>query len=579
MLNSPDNRGDKPKQAPPEFATKRPDNLYTRSKKTYEVLSKLVVSKVAPPKPQAQNYLRASDVAQSAQPSAEEPNRLVGTLIIAALGIVGIFIIVAVYSNYQKAAQADADVAHALESIQKGDNKAAVEQLNAAEQLGYRQSKLYLMRAAAEATTDDHQKAIQDFTAGLNANPTDPVALVGRAASLLKTEQYASAIADCDAALKARPDFGEALRVKAAAEVSSNKFDAALKDCDSYLAMVKTSPDPEVINTRAFARLKLGQTAEALKDLDQVIAVMPDKPDFLVMRAQCNLKLTNIDKAIDDLTAALKIDPANMSALALRANCYVQQKKTAEALADLNLVIEHSPTAMTYAARAGINADLKKYAEAVDDYDHALALSPSDTAIHAKREDAFTQFKKTQPAGSVTADAEDHTPSLPALRQGADKLTAKGYAAFKQGNYDSAIESLSYAVRANPGDPGPRHYLAYAYMSQGNSMGAVEQFQALMGMGKLNDTDQMQFARALTAVGRNDEAVDILKDVVASNPSNSWARISLIKLYIDAGVTVKAAKLAQEGLSTATSQSDRDAYQKLLRQTMGGSSGGESSRN
>lgn len=552
---------------------KAPESLLTRSKKTYEVLAKLVVSKVqAPAKPNAQSYIRsAAEAPLAAQVGIEKPSTA-PAVVLFLCGIVGLAVLVGIILVIQRYAESRSDYKLAVQAMHSDNAQLAVQELDAACRLGYRSPEVFLLRASAHASLGQYAGARDDFSSVLSSNPQNTDALVGRADASLHMHDYERAATDCDAILKLKPDLASALAMRAVAFAHSDKFADSLRDCMQFFQVSKDEKARiDIQATRALVNFKLGRPADAMKDLDAVLAAGQAKPGLRLLRAQCDLALEKTADAVDDLTAELKLDPNSVEALKLRANAYLKLNKQKEALTDLNAVLEQAPSAQLYITRAGIYTDLKEYEPAVDDYDRSMTMKPPTAELKAKRAEAWELLKKYKPMVATIkeniANAAGAASSVPQLQQGADALTARGYKLYRAGKLDDAIDALSAAVRANPSSGDARRYLAYACMSAGNCVDASTEFQALMGMNQLNESDQMQYARALTALGRTEEAIEMLKDIVADNPTNSWARLSLIKLYMDAGATVKAMRLSQEGMSNATSDSERAAYNNLLRST------------
>ncbi len=555
---------------------KAPDNLLTRSKKTYEVLAKLVVSKVqAPAKPNAQSYIRsAAEAPVQPQAGVEGPD-IRRTLAIVFWGIIGLAVLVGIIIVVQRYAQSQSDFKLAQQAMKDNNPQLAVAELNRAYQLGFQSPQVHMLRGDAYLAVNDSQKAVDDFSAVLKQDPHSAEALLGCARGYISLKQYDHALAECNTVLEVNPNYPEVLALRAVALAKLGKFSESIDDCSRFLSLSKDAKaNLDIEATRANDYVQLGKPDLAIKDLDSVIKANPGQTGLQLLRARCSLAQGNDTQAITDLTAELKLDPRNIEAQTLRAKTYLKMNKDREALSDLNTVLQSAPAIDLYLARAAIYMNLKEYEPAVDDYDRAMSMKPATAELKAKREEAWEQLKKYKPMIATMKqsirDAMGFSAPMPQLQGGADELTARGYSLYRKGKFDEAIDVLSVAVQKNPSSAPARRYLAYACMSVGNCVDASQQFQTLMGLGPLDESDQMQYARALTGLGRAEEAIELLKDVIANNPNNSWARMSLIKLYLDAGATGKAARLSLDGMNSATNPAERAAYANFMRASGGG---------
>ena len=94
---------------------------------------------------------------------------------------------------------------------------------------------------------------------------------------------------------------------------------------------------------RGWARFRLGQTAEALKDYAEAIRLKPDSPNWYANRGVIQLASKKPDEAIVDFTASLDLAPDSEFAYRNRAAAYARKKNWAKAVADYARAAEVNP--------------------------------------------------------------------------------------------------------------------------------------------------------------------------------------------------------------------------------------------
>ncbi|HEU4969422.1 transglutaminase domain-containing protein, partial [Sphingomonas sp.] len=200
----------------------------------------------------------------------------------------------------------------------------------------------YISRAALWPDTE-RAKRLADLDAALRLDPRSVAALQVRAADAIEHRAFERAQADIAAVERIDPNAQalaalktsllakqgkpqEALRV-ADAEVAKHPADArvlnercwlkatlnvsadtALADCDSAL---KLAPDSAaILDSRAFAKLRMGALDGALADYDAALRIVPDLPASLYGRALVKARRGDRTGALTDLAAARKLAPA-----------------------------------------------------------------------------------------------------------------------------------------------------------------------------------------------------------------------------------------------------------------------------
>jgi tetratricopeptide (TPR) repeat protein len=167
--------------------------------------------------------------------------------------------------------------------------------------------------------------------------------------------------------------------------------------------------------------------------------------------AQC--ALGKFKETIDDAQLYLMATEADKDAqrgraevFATRAFAYLKVKKYEQAISDYNNAIALSPdNTHLYASRSVAFTKTKEWDRALDDVQHAMKLDPSNAALYKLRGLCYEQAGETAKAAADMDTAAKMKPSLNAFRlRGAARLQAK--------DFEGALEDFEYLLAVNPND-------------------------------------------------------------------------------------------------------------------------------
>ena len=113
------------------------------------------------------------------------------------------------------------------------------------------------------------------------------------------------------------------------------------------LALTLTPDDPDLLLDRAVALGTLGRYAEALEDVNRVIALDANRAEAWVFRAAANRHQDRVDQAAEDVAHALALTPDNAEALLERGIIRQLQGDTAGAKDDWERTIVLAPNTAT----------------------------------------------------------------------------------------------------------------------------------------------------------------------------------------------------------------------------------------
>lgn len=186
---------------------------------------------------------------------------------------------------------------------------------------------------------------------------------------------------------------------------------------------------------RAAANIGLGKKADAVPDLDLAIGLDNTNSDAFYQRAMC----TNTG----DTKEAACVDMSRASALG---------HEKAKVAFDDNFCWN---TALQHFKEGNSKLTLRKYQDAVNEYDKAIALCPDSGLYYAKRGQAYLGLKNDAKA------LEDFTKATEKSPNSAEGWYQMGVYNFNKDDHQKAFDNFTKALERDP-----LNYEAYMYRAQ-----------------------------------------------------------------------------------------------------------------
>lgn len=176
--------------------------------------------------------------------------------------------------------------------------------------------------------------------------------------------------------------------ISASSAQTSRQWRDSLSAINKLIAVSPYSSDLHL--RKAAFNLQLEQWEYAIDEYGLVLDKDADCPAAYFYRAYANTKLRRYERAHADYEAFLRLVPRNMEAMLGLAHVNTKLGRTADALDQLNRTVELYPdSAVVYAARAGIERDLKAYDLALYDWTNAVMLAPGNADFAISRIDVM----------------------------------------------------------------------------------------------------------------------------------------------------------------------------------------------
>jgi tetratricopeptide (TPR) repeat protein len=219
--------------------------------------------------------------------------------------------------------------------------------------------------------------------------------------------------------------------------------------------------------------------AKALRLVQDQVALVPSSSNFYFLLGQIELRNQDQAKAEAALEKSVDLDKSNAAAVLLLGSIQVARGSVDRAIATYQNAIKNNPgDPRLYAGLGGAYEAHQDWQQAQDAYKKALEIQP-DYSLAANNL-AYVMLEHGGNVNIALSLAQTARKGLPNEAFSADTL---GWAYYKQGVYNAAIETLQEAVTANPINPTYHYHLGLAYQKSKNVPMAKKEFAAAL---KLN---------------------------------------------------------------------------------------------
>ena len=355
-------------------------------------------------------------------------------------------------------------------------------------------------------------KAAVEVEALEKSAPRDPRAAFTRALLQMEQRNYAKARETIQQVLKVVPEHVPSLTLAGVAAFETGAFPEAEAHLRKALAK---APDAYVAKrTLAAARLRLGQTELALKDVQDLLNDHGADPSVLALAGEAHL-------ANGDLPAA--------------ARYYEQAKKAAPQSARVRTRLAEVRFAAGDAERGLKELQAASASDAADSYQADLAL----ITVHLRRR----QPDKALEAVKVLEGKQPSNPLTHNLR---------GLALTQKRDLGGARKSFERALELQPTYMPAVANLARLDLREKKADAARKRYEAVLQKEPNNEQAMLGLAVLMRITGAKAEEIDrLLKRAVAAAPTSVAARSALINFHLrnrDAKAALAAAQEANAAL-------------------------------
>lgn len=313
------------------------------------------------------------------------------------------------------------------------------------------------------------------------------------------------------------------LNDRAVANARLGETKLALED---YNRAVELFPEyPVAYNNRGNLLLALGQLGEATKDFDRAVVLAPGYAAAYSNRANAKMKLGRPQEAIADFTKAIELMPASAPPLSGRGIAYLAVGKPHAAIRDFSRAVSADARfASAYRNRAEARMAIGQRDEATEDLSRAIAFDPNNGELYVVRGYAYLLN------ANAAAALKDFSHAIELDPKSSSAYEGRGLANAASDASDDAYSDLNRAIALDPRSPVAFAFRAYVYKQDGQAdIGSKDVETAL----KLDpDSPEALWARGeiAEANGQADTAIADLRRVLRLKPSWQFASDALKRL-------------------------------------------------
>jgi tetratricopeptide (TPR) repeat protein len=377
-------------------------------------------------------------------------------------------------------------------------------------------------------------KAIEEYRAAIEADPTSAYLTSGLAELYAKTGRIRDAVVEAQDIIKKNPNNLEARRLLGRIYLRS-------------LGDMQAGSGSESV-------LKL-----AIEQYEQIIRLQPDSMDDHLLLGRLYRLNNDLQKAESEFKIAVKLQPDSEEAVTTLAYLYNELGDTGRAAQVLSSVPNPERSAKLYSALGYTYEQQKQYKEAIEAYRHAIEMDRDNLdAIRGLAQNLLND-------GQADAALEQYKVIADANPEDAQTYVRISEIYRKQGKYDLALDSLKKAESMVQDSVEVPYNIAAIYQAQGRYDEAVPIMKDLLkksekAEGKYSNGEKSNRAVFLERLGtiyrdqgNNQAANETFREIVALGGDDNIERG-----YQEIIDTWREAKEWQKALDTA-----KEAVQKL----------------
>ena len=411
---------------------------------------------------------------------------------------------------------------------------AAIKSYPDAFDLRFAQAKLY--EKVKPEQVDSIYKGIIDMD-GLG--PDGLKARVSLAKNSFEKKEYGKVMEYVEEVLKENPKDAQALILKGKVALAKDDLITAIA---AFRAVIKDQPElVEASRLLAVAHMRNNEPELAKETLIRNIELAESNPETYLNYAQYLIGYKSYEDANKEIDKALKIAPANIEALKMKLNVASLLKDKEMIVSTIDAIKKYHPNdAIGFQKSGNFNLAMKKYDEAIRDYEKALSLSgkllpdlASITKVYLAKKDHASAIRRLEK--EMNARPKNPIP-----------LELLGEVYLDKGNYDKAKKYITKAIDLNPKWSLPYSSLANVYLKKGDTTSAISTYQSAL---KAIPDDVSLLARLAQIYERKrdfDKAAELYERILAIKPGDSLASNNLAAILSDIRGDAESLEKAKE---------------------------------
>ncbi|MGD0508421.1 MAG: tetratricopeptide repeat protein [Terriglobales bacterium] len=390
---------------------------------------------------------------------------------------------------------------------------------------------MYEEQVASYGRSELANKAIEEYRAAIDADPTSPYLTSGLAELYARTGRIRDAVVEAQDIIKRNPNNLEARRLLGRIYLRS-------------LGDMQAGSGSESV-------LKL-----AIEQYEQIVRLQPDSMDDHLLLGRLYRLNNDLQKAESEFKTAVKLQPDSEEAVTTLAYLYNELGDTARATQVLSSVPNAERSAKLYSALGYTYEQQKQYKEAVEAYRHAIEMDRDNLdAIRGLAQNLLND-------GQADAALEQYKVIADANPEDAQTYVRIAEIYRKQGKFDLALDNLKKAETMVQDSVEVPYNIAAIYQAQGRYDEAIPIMRDLLKKSEKPDgkyssgekSNRAVFLERLGTIyrdqGNNASANETFREIVALGGDDNIERgyQQIIDTWREAKEWQKALDVAKEAV-------------------------------
>jgi tetratricopeptide (TPR) repeat protein len=398
---------------------------------------------------------------------------------------------------------------------------------------------MYEEQVATYGRSELANKAIEEYRAAIDADPTSEYLTSGLAELYAKTGRIRDAVVEAQDIIKRDPNNLEARRLLGR------------------------------IYLRSLGDMQAGNGSQnvlklAIEQYEQIVRLQPDSVDDHLLLGRLYRLNNDLQKAENEFKTAVKLQPASEEAVTHLAYLYNELGDTTQAAQVLSSVPGVARSAKLYSALGYTYEQQKQYKKAVEAYRHAIELDRDNLdAIRGLAQNLLND-------GQTDAALEQYQVIADANPEDAQTYERIAEIYQKQGKFDAALENLKKSESMVQDSLEVPYRMATIYQVLGRYDEALQLMKDLVKKSEKPDNSYTQGERSNRAVflerlgtiyrdqGNNQAAIDTFREMIALGGDENAERgyQQVIDTWLEAKEWQKALEVAKEAVQKVPNSRD-----------------------
>jgi tetratricopeptide (TPR) repeat protein len=398
---------------------------------------------------------------------------------------------------------------------------------------------MYEEQVATYGRSELANKAIEEYRAAIDADPTSEYLTSGLAELYARTGRIRDAVVEAQDIIKRDPNNLEARRLLGRIYLRSLGDMQAGSGSQSVLKL-------------------------AIEQYEQIVRLQPDSMDDHLLLGRLYRLNNDLQKAENEFKTAVKLQPGSEEAVTTLAYLYNELGDTARATQVLSEVPDVARSAKLYSALGYTYEQQKQYKKAVDAYRHAIELDRDNLdAIRGLAQNLLND-------GQIDAALEQYKIIADANPEDAQTYVRIAEIYQRQGKFDVALENLKKSQSMVQDSLEVPYRMAAIYQAQGRYDEAVQVMKDLLKKSEKPDNGYTQGEKSNRAVflerlgtiyrdqGNNQAANETFRQMIALGGDDNAERgyQQIIDTWREAKEWQKATEVAKEAVQKVPKSRD-----------------------